>query len=252
MQTFARRSATSALVATLAAMLCSAVYGQNPTLKIRLAEIHVRNGQTADFEALTKLANEASRKYGIPWRETWSVSQFGEAGVYFLISPVKNYAQFDEDGPLSKLSVEERLSYANLARNAVESAHYKLIEFAEELSLRSDRKDLPKLARVTVVHALPGKAPELEAAIRDLMLPAIKAAGVKDYWVHRTLAGGPLGEYTYVLLFDKWADLDALGTIQKLLGDNYGKYMAALAASVSGAENLIIKVDPKLSYNPEK
>jgi hypothetical protein len=252
MKTPAARLATSLPIAALAALMCSTAYGQEPPTKFRLAEIHVRVGQTADFEALAKLANDASQKAGIPWRETWYVSQFGEGGVYFLVSPVKNYAQFDEAGPLSKLSVEERLNYANLARNAVESAHYKLLELADDLSLRSDRKDLPKLARVTVLHTLPGKALDLEATIKELLLPAFKAAGVKDFWVHRTLLGGPLSEYTYVLLFDKWADLDTLGTTQKLLGDNYGRYMARIAAAVSGAENLTIKLDPKLTYFPEK
>jgi hypothetical protein len=252
MQVFAHRLATSVLTAALAATLCSTTYGQDAPQRIRLAEIHVRPGQTADFEALAKLANEASKKFGIPWRETWSVSQFGEGGVYYAVSPVKNFAQFDEDGPLSKLSVEDRLSYASLARNAVESAHYKLIEVANELSLQSDRKGLPKFARVTVVHALPGKGMELEGAIKDLMLPALKAAGVKDFWVHRTVVGGQIGEYTYVLLFDKWADLDTLGSTQKLLGDNYGKYMARVTAAVQTGENMIIKVEPKLSYQPEQ
>lgn len=252
MRTFARRLASSVLIAALAALVSSTAYGQDSPTRLRLAEIHVRIGQSADFEALAKLANEASRKFGIPWRETWSVSQFGQGGVYYLVSPVKNLAQFDEQGPLSTLSVEDRLSYANLGRNAVESAHYKLLELADDLSLRSDRKDLPKMARVTVVHALPGKGADLEATIKDLLLPAMKAAGVKDFWVHRTVLGGQIGEYTYVLLLDKWADLDALGSTQKLLGNNYGSYMARIAASVQEGENMIIKLDPKLSYQPEK
>ena len=252
MRTSVRCLATSVLTAALAALLCSTVYGQDAPYRLRLAEIHVRVGQTADFEALAKLANEASRKFGIPWRETWSVSQFGEGGVYYLVSPVKNFAQFDEDGPLSKLSVEDRVSYSNLARNAVESAHYKLIEIANDLSIVSDRKELPKMARVTVVHALPGKGADLEATIKELLLPAMKAAGVKDFWVNRTVLGGQIGEYTYLLLFDKWADLDALGSTQKLLGDNYGSYMARIAASVQEGENTIIKLDPKLTYMPEK
>lgn len=252
MRTFARRLAASVLTAALAALMSSTAYGQDAPTRLRLVEIHVRIGQSADFEALAKLANEASKKFGIPWRETWSVSQFGQGGVYYLVSPVKNFAQFDEQGPLSTLSVEDRLTYANLGRNSVESAHYKLLESADDLSLRSDRKDLPKLARVTVVHALPGKGADLEATIKDLLLPALKAAGVKDFWVHRTVVGGPIGEYTYVMLFEKWADLDTFGSMQKLLGDNYGSYMARVAASIQSGENMIIKLDPKLTYMPEK
>ncbi len=251
MKTVANRLATSALIAALAALGCSTAYGQDAPTNLRLAEIHVRVGQTADFEALAKLVNAAYQKAGVPWRETWSVSLFGEGGVYYLVSPIKNYAQFDEEGPIAKMSVEDRLSYSNLSRNAVESAHYKLLEPAEDLSLRSDRKESPKLARITIVHALPGKAPELEATIKDLLLPALKARGVKDHWVYRTLVGGQLSEYTYVLLVDKWADLDTLGSIQKILGDNYGKYMSRIAASAAGAENMIIKLDPKLSYFPQ-
>jgi len=252
MRTTAPRFAASVLTAALAALTCSIAYGQDAPMKMRLAEVHVKVGQTADYEAISKLVNDAYKKAGIPWRQSWAVSQFGEGGLYYLVSPVSNYAQFDEEGPSSKLSVEDRISYANLVRNAVESARYRLIEVAGDLSLQSDRKELPKFARVTIVHALPGKALELESIIKELLLPALKAAGVKDFWVHRTLLGGPLSEYIYVLLFDKWAELDALPSNAKLLGDNYGKYMARIAASVEGAENMVIKHDPKLSYISEK
>lgn len=251
MKTPVSRFATGVLIATLAAITCTIAYGQEPPLKIRLAEIHVRNGQTADFEVLTKLVNDAYQKAGVAWRETWSVSLFGEGGVYYLVSPVKSYAQFDEDGPITKLSVEDRLKYANLSRNAVESAHYKMIEVANDLSLVSDRKEPPKMGRITTLRTLPGKAPELDAAIKDVLLPALKAGGVKDFWVYRTLVGGPIGEYTYLLLFDKWADLDAMGSMQKLLGASYDKYLAAVSKSVAGAENMVIKLDPKLSYFPQ-
>ena len=143
------------------------------------------------------------------------------------------------------------MSYANHVRYASESAHYKLIEVANELSVVSDRKEPPKLARLTTIRTIPGKGAEWEAAIKDLLIPAVKAAGIKDLWVYRTLVGGPIGEYTYLLLLDKWSDLDSLGSIQKLLGANYAKYMAAATACVSSGEHTIIKLDPKLSYFPQ-
>jgi hypothetical protein len=90
MKRFAARVTTSTLIAALAALFCSTAYGQDSPVLLRVAEIHIRAGQTTDFEAMAKLVNDASQKAGIPWRETWSVSVFGEGGAYLLVAPVKN------------------------------------------------------------------------------------------------------------------------------------------------------------------
>jgi len=244
--------ASGVLSAALLALLSINSYGQDAPMRFRVAEVKVRTGQSADFEAINKILNEAYKKSGVSWREVWSTSMFGEGGVYYGVSEIKSLAQFDQDGPLTKLSVEDRLAYSNLARNAVESARYKLIEYKPELSLMSDRKEPPVYARLTTIQAQAGKSPELEALIKELLLPAIRAAGVKDFWVYYTQLGGAIGEYTYLLLFDKFADLEKVTSTQQLLGDNYPKYMARVATAIAHGKNEVIKLDPKLSYFPEK
>ena len=246
------RFTSIALSCALGALLCATTYGQDSAKYMRLAQVKVRVGQTADFDAMNHLLIDAYKKAGVPWRQVWSVSLFGEGGMNYIVTPVQDFAQFDADGPMTKLSAEDRVTYTNLARNAVESAEYKLIMVRPELSLLSERAALPKYARVTTIKAKAGKAPEVEALIAEMLVPALKAAGVKDYWVHSTVVGGPLGEYVTVQIFDKWSELDAVATSKQIFGENYGKYMARVATCIEGARNETIKLEPKLTYMPEK
>jgi hypothetical protein len=157
-------------------------------------------------------------------------------------------AQFDSPSPLTHMSVEDRLKYQNLARNAVESTQYVLGQSVDALSLRSNRTTRPKYARVLYVRTKPGKQVEFEEFVKTLVLPAMKNAGVKDYWVIRTVLGGALGEYTILTIFDKWAEMDGWLSPEKMFGAQYKAYLARVAECVDNAESMVAQTLPELSY----
>jgi len=135
-------------------------------------------------------------------------------------------------------------------RNSIESAHYSLEQSAPEPSIASDRTTPPKFARVTTVVVQPGKNAEFEDLLKTMVLPAMKKASVKDYWVNRTVLGGPMGQYTILFIFDKWAELDSAPTLLSALGpEGFKQFMGKISTIVAHSENMVAATDSALSYS---
>lgn len=248
MNTGYRRFLPAPLLCGAIVLAVSNLAAQTPNQMMRIATTKVKLGMLSDYQEGQKMLNAAYKKAGVPWREVWSTSLFGEAGEYVTVAPVTNMAQFDGAGPVTHMSVEERLKYQNLARNCIESTHYVLGQSIDALSIRSDRTTRPKYARVIYVRTKPGKQLEFEEFVKTLVVPAMKNAGVKDYWVIRTVLGGALGEYTILTIFDKWSEMDAILSPEKLFGAQYKAYLAKVAETVDNANSIVAQTHPDLSY----
>ena len=215
---------------------------------MRVGMVKLKSGGMYDFQEAAKMLNKATGDAGVPWREVWQPYIFGEMGSYVVVQPVKNYAQFDGQSAVAKMSGEDRVKYTNLMSNAVESARYSLEEMRPAISLDSKRQDLPKFMRVMMVRVKPGKNLEYEEMVKG-NLPLFQKAGFKDHWVTRTVLGGPIGEYTILQPFDSWAEMDARPTGEKLFGAaGYKQYLAKVAELVDSAETMIVRSMPDLSY----
>jgi len=241
--------ALGALACVLAMSLCEPAQAQTTSTFHRIAMIKLKRGSQNDFEEMTRLLNAAYKKAGVSERSIWRPVLFGEMGYAVGVTPVKGFAQFDSEGPTGQMSVADRVKYTTLGRNCVESVSYTLDEFLPQLSISSQRATLPKFARVTSVLVQAGKQLEFEEVIRSTVVPAMKKAGVKDYWVNRTALGGPMGRYTVLTLFDKWADLDTMPMLDKLLGpEGFKQFMGKVAGTVAHGETMVVSYDQALSY----
>lgn len=243
-----RRIFKAPLLGGIFVMAAVSLCAQTPNQMMRISTTKVKLGMLNDYQQGQKMLNAAYKKAGAPWREVWSTSLFGEAGNFVSVAPVTNMAQFDTPGPVTHMSVEDRLTYQNLTRNCVESSRYVLGQSVDALSIRSERTSPPKFARVINVRVKPGKQLEFEDFVKTLVLPAMKGAGVKDYWVIRTVLGGALGEYTILTIFDKWAEMDAMMSPEKLFGAQYKAYLAKIAETVDNADSMVARTHPDLSF----
>jgi hypothetical protein len=205
-----------------------------------------------DFQEAQKLVNEGYKKAGMPWRDVWTSALFGELRTFVSVAPVTGLSQFDSPSPMSHLTEAQRIKYQTLNRSSVQSVRAVLVQVVPQLSIQSGRTTPPRLARVVNVRALPGKQLEFEEAIRTIVLPALKKAGAKDYWVHRAILGTAIGEYTIVQLFDSWKEMEAFPTGEKLYGpEGLKQFMSRVAATASSADNMVASLVPDLSYRPQ-
>lgn len=247
-QTQSKWMTGAALCAVILASTAGA-HAQEGRQLIRIGMTELKSGGRYDHAEAAKMLNAAAKKAGTPWRDYWRTSVFGEMGTVFTVAPVSSLAMFDGESSLSKMTGEERARYTTLVSNSVGRSRYRLAEIVPELSIRSGRTTAPKLARATIARVTPGKQAEFEEALKTILLPAFKKAGIKDYWVSRTLLGSNVGEYMTVLLFEKWADADVLISLEKMLGpEAFKQYQARVAGAVSEGENLVLQFDESLSY----
>lgn len=242
-----------ALAGAFSMMMAAAALAQaqTPGQLLRISKYKVKANATYDFGEGIKLINEAYKKSGVPARQAWTSSMFGESYLAVLVTPVKNFAQFDSPGPMAGMSTADNVKFQTLMRNAVESSEHTLIQQVPELSLNSGTMQDPKHARVMNITVKPGKAAEFEDAIKTMILPALKQAGIKDYWVSRTLLGGPVGGYTILTPFNKWAELDGWPSTEKMLGASYKAFMARIADSVDHAETMTASTAAAMSYRAQ-
>jgi hypothetical protein len=237
-----------ALASALALMLGGLAMGQPVPDLMRISYYKVKAGGTYDYAEGIKLVNEAYKKQGTPWRRAWSATLFGQTFTGVLVTPVKNFAQYDSPGPMSGMSTADNIKFQTVMRSAVEESRHVLARFAPELSIIPGPLPQKTHARMMTVVVKPGKNLEFEEMIKTMLLPALKQAGINDYRVNRVLLGSAVGEYIIVMPFAKWADVDALPTTEKILGASYKAYLAKVAETVDRAETQTMTTSPELGY----
>ena len=241
-----------ALAGALAVMSGLAAWGQAaPPDLMRISHYKIRVNATYEFREGIKMVNDGYKKSGVPWRQAWQMSLFGETFTVAMVTPVKNFAQFDTPGPMAGLSAADSVKYQTLMRNAIESSRHSLVRYAPELSINSGTMQEPKYARVMTIRVKPGRVAEFEDAIKTLLLPAIRQAGIKDYWVDRMVLGGVTGEYTTLTPFTKWSELDSWPSTEKLMGPSYKAFMAKIAETVDNSETMTAATVPELGYKAQ-
>jgi hypothetical protein len=244
-----RKVKDCALAGALTVMMGAMAWAQPPQPDLmRLSYYKVRSNGTYDYMEGMKLINEGYKKAGVPWRRAWTMTLFGETYTGVVATPVKDFAQFDSPSPMTGLSTADNIKIQTLMRNAVESSRHVLVRFAPELSLYPGPLPEKTFGRMMTVRVKPGKAVEWEDLIKTMLLPALKQAGIKDFRVNRAILGSAVGEYTTLIPFAKWSDLDSMPTTEKLLGASYKAYLAKVAETVDSAETVVMMTVPDLGY----
>jgi hypothetical protein len=87
-----------------------------------------------------------------------------------------------------------------------------------------------------------GRAAEFEARLRDVVMPAMKKAGVKRYVVTRVVFGGGMTEYVIFRGHNSLVDAEKAN-------DLVAKLAPAPAGLVTSAERTVYRIDPKTSYS---
>lgn len=204
-----------------------------------------------DYQDLIKNElNPALQKAGIPWRSTWATAVFGDTYEYVGVTPITNFAQYDQQSPLVRaLGQEGATRFGHKIRKCVESGHTYAVIFRPDLSIIGDPAATPKFAVVTNVRVIPGKGADFENWIKSEILPVYKKMNVPGYWVHQTIFGGDANEYTILSLLNNYADLDKGPWLTQAVGAEAAqKILMHGSAFVSGVERSISRVVPELSY----
>jgi hypothetical protein len=234
-------------LAILPAVFVLLLPAQEPQL-LHLVMTKLQPGAAGEYREMQAKVNEAYKKDSVPWRQVWSTSVFGEP-QYVAVFPVGKMERYETPNPVRKmLNDTDYAHYSQQMSRLVASSRSVLVTTRPDLSIASENRK-PKRAVVTVLIAEPGKQAAVEAVILSDLKPAWQKAGMKDVWVHQTILGGPVTEYTIVALIDNWAEMDSGGPMVRALGrEGWDKIRQKVAGLATSIENSVMAHQPELSY----
>jgi hypothetical protein len=220
-----------------------------------ISVVSVKPDMVTEWQDLQKdVVNPALKKAGVKERGVFGTAVFGESSQYVVITPITSFAQYDEPVSLLRKTLGEDAyrDYLTKSRRCVE----KVQTFADvsrlDLSYMGKMASMtgpPKLAVVTSLSIVPGRAAAFENLVKSEVLPVMKKADVIGYFVSQTMFGGDAWGYTSVILYDSFAEIGKGSVFQRVLGSAGS---AALFAKLSGViahqERVIARFNPDLSF----
>ncbi len=225
---------------------------QAPPERISVAVTQVKPDMLTTWQDLIRNeAVPALKKAGVPWRWVWTNTPAGGQGFTFVtVTPIANYAQFDQGSPLQKaLGTEGLARYNAKVRPTIVSTHTTIQTLVRNASIQSFSSTPPNLAIVTTIQLLPGKGQEFASITASEFVPAMKKSGVVDYWVFATNFGGPGGQRTIVTPIANFAALDAPNPLTRALGaEGAQKLNQKRGALVASTETIVVRYVPELSF----
>jgi hypothetical protein len=224
-----------------------------PPQRVAVTTTQVKPDMVATWrDLIQKEGIPAFKKAGIPWRWVFSSGPLGgQAGTFTTVTPVANYAQFDQPAPIQKaLGPDGAAKYNAKLLPTIVSSHTVIQTLIANASIQSMSATPPSLVRVARMQLLPGKGQEFAAITASEFVPALKKGGATDYLVFATNYGGPANERTIVTNLSKYADLDTPPTaLTKALGaEGAQKLNQKRAALVSSTDAVVLRYVPELSF----
>jgi len=211
----------------------------------------VKPDMIQEFENLSKNElNPALKKARVPFRQVWTTATFGNLYEYVSVSPIDKFADFDGTLPLDRaLGKDGAATMLAKVRRCVADSHRSAMLFRPDLSIVKDSAT-PKMAVITTLRLATGKGPEYESWLKSDLLPALRKSEIDGYWVHQTVFGGNINEWTALTLVRNYADLDGEGPLIRALGrEAAAKILAKAAPFVLSVERSTARTRPDLSYD---
>ncbi len=240
--------ALAGLVMVLPGLCLAQDSGQPQTLRVNTYRI--KPEMVPEWESLLK--NEVTpgyKKAGIPFLSVWETASFGEGNEYVAASPIAKFADLDGPNPLSKALAPDILaSLLTRARKCLLESRSAAVISHPELSIMHEMQEPPAFAMVTTSHVAPGHSLDFQNFLKNDIVPAYRKAEVQQYWVYETVFGSDMNEWTTLLLYKKYADLDGGPLLARTLGqEGYQKVLAKTSGIISSSRRNLIKYRPDLS-----
>jgi hypothetical protein len=201
-------------------------------------------------DLIKKEAIPAAKKNGTPWRHVYANGVAGTGFTRVTITPITNYAQFDQPGGVQRaFGADAAAKYNAKLAPTINSQQTSIQTLNVQSSIMGNSTTPAPFVVVQSFRVLPGKGGDFQASLREDFLPAYLKAGVSDFLVFGTNFGGVDGVMARPIA--KYADLDQPGLLQRagLSDEAQAKINARRNATLAGPiETNIFRFIPELSY----
>ncbi len=221
-----------------------------------ISVVSVKPDMVAEWQDLQKnVVNPALKKAGVKERGIFETAVFGPSYQYVVITPITSFAQYDEPvGLLRKTLGEDAYrDYVAKSRRCVVSVQTYGELARLDLSYMGKMATMtapPKLAVVTSISVMPGRAAAFENLVKTEVLPVMKKADVIGYFVSQSMFGGDAWGYTSVVFWDTFAEIGKGSPFERVLGPaGSAALFAKLAGVVAHQERVIARFNADLSFS---
>lgn len=224
--------------------------GQTAPEMIQVTAYKIKPDMGGEWETLIKEAIPALKKAGVPMLAFWQTAIFGES-EWAAVTPIAKFAQYDGPSPFVRVLGEAgALRLSTMAAKCLAApTHSYALRFREDLSIRQSMAEPPAIATLTDIHVAFGQGPAFEAILKNDVMPAMKKAGLTQYWVYQTVLGGDVNSWTIVTLFKNFAEFDAPAPLIRAIGqEGASKLSAKSAGIIVSMERSVMRYRAELSY----
>jgi len=238
-------------VAVFAACSLS-VLAQGSPQKVRFAVIKVKPDMGGESRDMVAAVTAAYKKAGVPWRHVWEPGGFGDGTKVLTVVPMVKKSDWDSLPFISAMGEAEFQQYAAKASKTFTSVEYSVELSRPEISI--DSGTIPPFILLATVTVAYGKEGAWESKTRTEVLPALKKAGVKEYWVTRNMYGGEsTSTYTIATGISSLADLEEGSAVQRAMGpEAYQRFRESLIGIVTSVKLEAFRYASELSYTASK
>ena len=223
-----------------------------PPLRIQVTTTQLKPDTVAIWEDLVR--NElipAQKKMNVPWRHTFANGPFGEGFTRVTVTPVTNYAQYDQPGAIARaVNPAAAAAYGAKVNTTIVSTNTDILTLQANNSIVSGATTMQPFVVVTTYKVQRDRVADFGASIREDFLPAYRKAGVRDFWVYAPAFGTiDAAERVLVRPIARLADLDQ-GLFQRagLTQEQINKINARRNAISEGTSQVVYRFIPELSY----
>jgi hypothetical protein len=227
-------------------VLVAAVAGQSPQANIlRLDFYRVKSKHVTEFET-------AAREYAALLREAAAPHSFSvwrsESGErkYLRIDAYPNYTELGAN-PIGEEIAEDQARLVAAIDSHIENTRRVIVRVIPEASLPFDT-GLPAMITITWMRSRLGKGGEFQTLAKSDLLPLMKEAGMKFFFVAQTVFGRPSSDYAIFTSLARWAALDGPGPLMSMGEEAYRRYCTKRNALMVSREENVYRFCEDLSY----
>jgi hypothetical protein len=188
---------------------------------------------------------------GVKSRDVWqSGAPFGEGATFTLVTPIENFAHYDQEPrPIQLLGAEAGRAYQEKNQRMLVSSRTLAIQDRAELSVMPNSSFKPKAGILTLTTVVAGHADAYEAYLKNDLLPVLKRGNVAGYLVSHTTFGGDANEYASMQLLPSYAEVDKGPLTRQVLGQPAAQELLAKATPhIASQRRELLRYVPDLSF----